>query len=776
MSHLPDLISDLALILISAGLVTIIFKRLGQPLVLGYIVAGFLAGPHMAFTPTVEDTGSIQTWADIGVIFLMFTLGLEFSFKKIVGMGSKPVVAACAIMFFMISVGSGVGHLFGWSSMDSLFLGGMLAMSSTTIIYKAYDDLGLRRQKFTGEVLSVLILEDILGILLMVVLSAMAVSRNFEGMALAGSLLKLAFFLILWFIVGVYAVPTLLRRTARWVNRETLLVVALGLCFLLVVVASRAGYSPAFGAFMMGSILAETVEAENIDRVVSPVKDLFGAIFFVSVGMLVDPAVLVAHWLPICAITAAILLGQVVLGTSSFILSGQPLKVAMQCGFSMAQIGEFAFIIASLGISLGVTSGFLYPVVVAVSIITTFLTPYMIRAAVPAYERLSALIPAGMRQRLDDRGHNTGIRSAARSSAWRALLRALVGQVGAYTTLSVAAVTIAFASLLPLCRSALGHWPGNATCGALVLLAVSPFLRAIVMRKNHSEEWKLLRRRSLPDRMGLWLTFGTRYAVAAALVWYIIGFLSPLPSPWRQPVHGAAAALLVGLMIASQRIKYVSICLERKFLHNLRSREIKAQGEAGASPAYAGRLQSRDLHIAQLHLPENSAWGGRSLRQLNFGHDGGMMIAAVRRGQHRINIPDGHTLLFPGDCIEVIGNDHSLDTLARRMEAELTPLTPDDHNHRLTLRRLRLSAGSPLCGLTLAESGLRERHHCMLVGIETADGTLDRPSATRRLLERDLIWLVGEEKALRRLADNHRQPDGATQAARQGHDTPVQEP
>jgi Kef-type K+ transport system membrane component KefB len=310
MSHLPELISDLAFILITAGITTIIFKRLGQPLVLGYIVAGFLAGPHMPYTPTVSDTGSIQTWADIGVIFLMFTLGLEFSFKKILRMGQRPIVAALLIIFFMLSIGSATGHLFGWGRMDSLFLGGMLAMSSTTIIYKAFDDLGLRTQKFAGEVLSVLIIEDILGIVLMVILSAMAVSRDFEGGQMLFSMLKLAFFLILWFIVGVYLVPTLLRKGGRWMNSETLVVVAVGLCFAMVVIASAVGYSSAFGAFMMGSILAETMEAESIERVVDPLKNLFGAIFFVSVGMLVDPDILVAYWQPIAVITLVIIAGQ----------------------------------------------------------------------------------------------------------------------------------------------------------------------------------------------------------------------------------------------------------------------------------------------------------------------------------------------------------------------------------------------------------------------------------------------------------------------------------
>ena len=563
---MESFISDLALILISASLVTLVFKRLKQPLVLGYIVAGFLTGPHMPYTPSVSDMSSIHTWADIGVIFLMFTLGLEFSFKKIVKMGIGPVIAACSVMFCMMSVGNMVGHLFGWGSMNSLFLGGMLAMSSTTIIYKAFDDLGLRQQKFAGEVLSVLILEDILGILLMVVLSALAVSRQFQGMELVGSLFKLGFFLILWFVVGVYIIPIFLRRTHRFLNKETLLVVSIGLCFLLVVIAGKVGYSSAFGAFMMGSILAETVEAEKIERVVSPVKDLFGAIFFVSVGMLVDPAVLAAYWLPIVVLCIAIIVGQAVFGTTSFLLSGQPLRIAVQGGFSLAQIGEFAFIIASLGISLGVTSDFLYPVVVAVSIITTFFTPYMIRAAQPACRLLERVVPQNVMHRLMERGTHAGAQSAvaATDGVWKRLLMALVSQVGAYLTLSVAVILISFTVLLPLCRGALGHWPGNVACGLLTVLVASPFLRAIVMRKNHSDEWKQLRRRSRMNHVGLWVTFGVRYALATAAIYYVINFLSPFWWVWNT----LASVLIVALIIASRHVKWVSIKMERVFLQN----------------------------------------------------------------------------------------------------------------------------------------------------------------------------------------------------------------
>ena len=393
MSELAPLISDLALILICAGVMTLVFKKLKQPLVLGYVVAGFLASPHVPFTPSVIEQASVKVWADIGVIFLLFALGLEFSFKKIVKVGGPAVIAACTVIFCMIMLGVGVGSTFGWSQMDSLFLGGMIAMSSTTIIYKAFDDLGLRKKQFTGLVLSILILEDILAIVLMVMLSTMAVRHNFEGTQMLESVAKLLFFLILWFVVGIYAIPLLLKKCRKLMSEETLLIVALALCFGMVVLAARTGFSAAFGAFIMGSILAETVEAERIERLVTPVKDLFGAIFFVSVGMMVDPAMIVEYAVPILVITLAVIVGQALFGTLGVLLAGQPLKTAMQCGFSLTQIGEFAFIIASLGVSLHVTGEFLYPIVVAVSVITTFLTPYMIRLAEPASNYVDSHLP-----------------------------------------------------------------------------------------------------------------------------------------------------------------------------------------------------------------------------------------------------------------------------------------------------------------------------------------------------------------------------------------------
>lgn len=391
---MEPLIADLALILICAGLMTLIFKRLRQPLVLGYIVAGFLASPNMPYMPSVTDMENVHLWSDIGVIFLLFALGLEFSFKKIMKMGAAPIIAASAIILSMMSVGFATGTAFGWGRMDSIFLGGMLAMSSTTIIFKAFDDMGLRSERFASLVLSVLIIEDILAIVLMVMLSTLAVSKEFEGSQMLASILQLGLYLVLWFTVGLYFIPMVLRKLKHLMNDETLLITALALCFGMVVAASTAGFSAAFGAFVMGSILAETVEAEKIEHLVAPVKNLFGAVFFVSVGMMVDVNLIIEYIVPILCIILAIMLGQTILSTGSFLLSGQSLKTSMRCSFSLTQIGEFAFILATLGTSLHVTSDFLYPIVVAVSVFTTFTTPYMIRLAEPAYNVVARLLPA----------------------------------------------------------------------------------------------------------------------------------------------------------------------------------------------------------------------------------------------------------------------------------------------------------------------------------------------------------------------------------------------
>ena len=522
MSHLAPLISDLSLILICAGIMTLVFKKLKQPLVLGYIVAGFMASPHFEITPSVTDTSNIQTWSDIGVIFLLFALGLEFSFKKLMKVGGSAVISACSIILCMIIVGVFVGWCFGWKQMDCLYLGGMLAMSSTTIIYKAFDDMGLRQQRFAGLVLSILILEDILAIVLMVMLSTIAVSQNFESEEMISSILKLIFFLVLWFVVGIYMIPLFLKRVRKMMSDETLLIVSLAFCFGMVVFAAQVGFSPAFGAFIMGSILSETIDSERIEKLVAPVKDLFGAIFFVSVGMMVDPAMIVEYWGPIVAIVVAILLGQTIFGTGGVLLSGQPLKIAMQCGFSLTQIGEFAFIIASLGVSLKVTSDFLYPIVVAVSVITTFLTPYMIRLSGPAYRVADRLIPGPWKNLITRYASSSGGQPVNTTNHWRALLIAIIRIIVIYVVLSIAVTALSMHFILPLLKAAMGDFWGRIAGATLTIALLAPFLRALIMKKNRSIEFKALWADSRFNHAPLISLILFRVVIASMFIMYII--------------------------------------------------------------------------------------------------------------------------------------------------------------------------------------------------------------------------------------------------------------
>ena len=750
MAELPELVKDLALILVVAGTVTLLFKRLKQPLVLGYIVAGFIVSPQMPYTMSVIDRADVQTWADIGVIFLLFSLGLDFSFKKILKMGAAPVIASLTIIFCMMLIGVTVGNAFGWSQMDCIFLAGMLAMSSTTIIYKAFDDMGLRQQHFASLVMSVLILEDVLAIVMMVMLSAVAKGNSPDGEEMIGSVLRIGFFLILWFVVGISLIPMFLRSVRKLISEETLLVVSLGLCCLMAVISTQVGFSSAFGAFVMGSILAETVEAEKIIKVVEPVKNLFGAVFFVSVGMLVEPSILVEYALPIAVIVLAILLGQSLFGSFGYLLSGQTLKTAMRCGFSMAQIGEFAFIIASLGLSLGVIGKFLYPVVVAVSVITTFLTPYMIRASEPCYNMLERRLPTSWISTLNHitLSHPSG--KGAKNN-WKNLLKQMTVNTVIYTILSVTVVALMLSLFLPFIRHLLigWHWTANFICGALTVLLISPFLRAMVMKKNHSEEFKALWAESRINHLPLIFTIIVRVVIASSFVFYICNYLSR----FANALIIAIAVAVVLLMIMSRSLKHSSIRLERMFVQNLRSRDIEAQVQGRKRPLYEGHLLDRNVHMSDIDVPMDSKWAGLTLRQLELRQRFGVHVSSILRAERRLNIPDGNTIVFPGDRLQVIGADSQLSKMAEALRSEIHGSDPDIEEKTMKLRQMVVTGGSQLLGVTLRDSGIRSRYNCMVVGIEEGEENLSQMSPDRKFEKGDIIWIVGEEKHLAQLLE-----------------------
>ena len=750
MSELPELVKDLALILVVAGIVTLLFKRLKQPLVLGYIVAGFLVSPHMPYIMSVVDRADVQTWADIGVIFLLFSLGLDFSFKKILKMGAAPVIAVSTIIFSMMFLGISAGRLFGWAQMDCLFLGGMLAMSSTTIIYKAFDDMGLRQQQFTGLVMSVLILEDVLAIVMMVMLSAIAQGSNPDGGQMLASVVRIIFFLVLWFVVGIFLIPAFLRRCRPLINEEVLLVVSLGLCCLMAVISTTVGFSSAFGAFVMGSILAETVEADKIIRLVEPVKNLFGAIFFVSVGMLVDPGILVRYAVPIAVIVLTILVGQAVLGSFGYLLSGQTLRTAMRCGFSMAQIGEFAFIIASLGLSLGVVSQFLYPVVVAVSVITTFLTPYMIRFATPSYMFINKHLPNSWITALNHitLSHPQSVKG---TNNWQRLLVQMFRNTMVYSILSVAVIMLMLTFFLPFVRRLMPgwemHWWANAICGTLTILFISPFLRAMVMKKNHSPEYQALWAESRLNHLPLLFTILVRVVIACMFIFYVANYLSR----FSNALIITMALALVILMVLSRQLKHSSIRLERLFIQNLRSRDIEAQVNGRRRPLYEGHLLDRDVHIADLEVPSDSKWMGKTLRELALRNRFGVHVSSILRANRRINIPDGQQMIFPGDRLQAIGSDEQLTRMGEALTAEVYSNDPDLEKREMRLHQMILSGSSPFVGKTLQESGIRNRYNCMVVGLEEGKENLSSISPDRQFRKGDIIWVVGELESLRQL-------------------------
>lgn len=742
---MEPLIKDLALILIVAGVMTLLFKKLRQPLVLGYIVAGFLVSPNMPYMSSVTDLVNIKLWSDIGVIFLLFALGLEFSFKKLLKMGATPFIAAGAIIISMMFLGGAVGAAFGWSKMNCIFLGGMLAMSSTTIIFKAFDDMGLRQQRFAGLVLSVLIIEDILAIVLMVMLSTIAVSTQFNGLEMVGSIAKLVFFLVLWFVVGIYLIPWLLRKLKKHLNNETLLILSLGLCFGMVVFADSVGFSAAFGAFIMGSILSETLEAETIEHLVDPIKNLFGAIFFVSVGMMVNVELIGQYWLPIVCLILTVIIGQMIFGTAGYLLSGQNLKSALQCGFSMTQIGEFAFILATLGLSLGVTSDFLYPIVVAVSVFTTFTTPYIIKLAGPTYTFLEHRLPTRFLDFVNRYSDDTPDIHTS-TNLWRPYLKIVIKDIIIYVVLCIAVSAILLDYVAPYYYKFITFSWSNILYAVITLLILAPFIRALMMRHHDAPEAKVLWDTTTGiNRAPLYAIRIFRIFLGVFVVAYILGYT----------LHWGALFIVFGAVLVAvpimfsknlkERNKRMSANFNERFNGRDNAEKEAEQEKMPHRPQFEGKLIERDIHLADYVIPTTISWTGRTLRDLNLGQRFGVHVVSITRGTNHINIPGADAVIVPGDHIQVMGSDSALASFASALDA-LSAFSPEkEPYHRMELRRIPVTPSSPFINIALRDSRLREDYHCMLAGIEIPGETqLHAPSPDYVFLPGDILWLVAE--------------------------------
>ncbi|NPD80548.1 sodium:proton antiporter [Prevotella sp. PINT] len=747
------MIQDLALILIVAGIVTLLFRKLKQPLVLGYIVAGFLVSSHMPILVPDVELQNIREWADIGVMFTLFSLGLDFSFKKIVKMGAAPIIASMTIVFCMMMLGYTVGQLFNWSHIDCVFLGGMLAMSSTTIIYKAFADLGVSHQGFASMVMSVLILEDILAIVLMVMLSAIASGENIEGGDMLASVLKIGFFLILWFVVGIFAIPLFLKKTRSLMTGETLLVVSIGLCCLMAVISSKAGFSEAFGAFVMGSILAETVEAEKIIKVTESIKNLFGAIFFVSVGMLVDTNILYEYSTPIIVLVLSIIIGQTIFGTLGYFLSGQSLHNSIKCGFSMTQIGEFSFIIASLGMSMHVIADYLYPVIVAVSVITTFTTPYMIRGAEPAYAFIEKKLPKSWiiainslsLRRNDDASGQMADSMVPAKVLWKRLLRSMVVNTVVYSILIATVTYLMLSFFLIFSRTIIPHWWANGLTGVLTVVLIAPFMRAIIIKKNHSTEWQQLWNMSVLNRLPLISTVVARAAICLAFLFYICNYLAR----FTDAVVICLGVIVIVLIVISRSVKQRSIKLERLFMNNLRSRDIAAQVKGAKMPAYGERLVERDLNLSEIVVPAHSLWSGQTLAELKLAQNFGVHVASILRDGRRLNIPYGKEKIFSGDRLQVIGSDAQISRMNEVMLSDVYPLDSNIFEEReMLLRQVVVTSKSFIVGKSLRNSHLREEYALLVVGMESESQELTKINPDYIFERGDVLWIVGERSSI----------------------------
>lgn len=751
MGHLPDLIKDLALILMAGAVTTLLFRKLKQPLVLGYIIAGFLVGPHFHLLPTIGDESNIEVLAEIGVIFLLFSLGLEFSFKKLFRIGGSASVTALVEIAFITGAGYFTGQLMGWSVMDSLFLGGMLASSSTTIILRAFDELGMKTKKFAGIVFGVLVVEDIVVILLMVLLSTVAVTKQFAGAEIIFTVAKLIFFLVLWFVAGIFLIPSLLRLVRPLLDSETILILALGLCLGMVVVATQVGFSAELGAFIMGSIFAETTSAEKVEHLTKPVKDLFGAVFFVSVGMMIDPKAIVEYAWPVVIVTLLTLVGKMVSTTAGALLSGQPLKQSIQVGMSMAQIGEFAFIVATLGLSLGVISDFLFPVAVGASAITTFTTPYFIKFSGSVYEFVARKLPTRWANRIQN--YTTSTQSIQAESEWRSVLRSYTTILITNGAVSLTLVFISVSFLMPALKRNLTNPTMAGLLGLLLSLgALAPFLWALMAKRPNNMAYREMWMEKRYSRGPLLLLEVTRVLAGVLIVCFLVFKL-----------FSTAIALLIAvpvivlvIFIFAQRIQSFYQRLELRFLGNLNARETAEYNTLDANvlrrtAALQSSLAPWDAHIVLLQVPQHAQYVGRTLKELEWREKFGINVVYIRRGDDLINTPQRNHFLLPFDQVGILATDEQLQAFKPTFDSSESRSEPRVNVNDIVLRKVAVDENTQLKGTDIRSSRIRERTSGLVIGIERNNERIFNPDSTTVFEWGDVIWIVGEKRKIDKL-------------------------
>lgn len=768
MTHLPSIITDLAFLLIVAGIVTIIFKWLKQPVVLGYIVAGFLTGPYSSFFPTVVDGANISIWGEIGVIFLLFGLGLEFSFKKMLSNGKTGFITLLVIILGVGVSGYALGMALGWGMWNSIILGCMLCLSSTTIIVKAFEDPRYKGKRFTEVVFGILIFDDLFAILLMVFMGTLAVSRNFEGTEIIFSVGKMLFFMITWVVCGIFLVPTLLKKFKSMLNDETLLIVSIGMCLGMVVFATKVGLSAELGAFIMGSILAETVSLENIERVTKPIKDFFGTIFFVSVGMLMDPQIIIDNYQSIILITLLVLFGKVVFTAIGARLSGEKMKVAVQSGFSMAQVGEFSFIVAGTAIAYQLTDGFIYPIIIAVSILTTFTTPYLMAGSEGVYNLMMRKLPQTWSARITETDEKLDAPSSP--TAWAAFMRNYIFNIIIYATLSVAVILLSVNILHPFVLQHFDSTWTNTIYVLITLFVMAPLLKGLVYRGGEQPYLILkLWQQSVGNRLVLSACIVLRYVIAFGLVYFVFWSLLDIPL-W---VSATVAVVLVLLILRSKYLLKIYWNMEYRFVLNfnqrmIHDRRVKSSDNGGTVTTYDLDNESwieRNLYVGQFKLHAGSGYENVALKNTDFREKYDLIIVALVRNNKELFFPNGDFVLLPDDMLTVAGNIVQMNLLTKEKNNierctlktihEYAKLHDENQHSSIKCLSLVVDESSGLCGKSLLESEMGRRGSCFIVGIERTTGYQINPPASEILQGGDIVWLVGNKANIHQLVNEN---------------------
>ncbi len=743
MSEELNLVRDLAVILISAGLFTIISRALKQPLILGYIVAGFLIGPSIGFFPGITSMESVHQWSEIGIIFMMFGLGLEFSFKKLMKSGSSSIITSACKLLGMFLIGYVIGQALGWTTMESIFLGGMLPMSSTMVVAKSYEEMGLKNKPYAGIVFGTLIIEDIVGIILMVLFSTMAVSAKFSGGELIGALSKLAFCLILWFLVGIYIIPTLLKKAKRFLNDEILLIVSIGLCFGMVALAESMGFSSALGAFIMGSILAETIESEHIEKLVCPIKDLFGAIFFVSVGMMVSPEVIAHNWGVILLLVVVLLVFDSIFVTAGVLLAGRGLNNAIHTGLSLAQMGEFGFIIAGVGVGLGVVSEFIYPVIIAVFVISNLIAPFVIKSATPLYNILEKKLPESVLAKIEEDQSQNPVSTNAETGEWKTLLKAYFTRIIIYGVIIIAINMLSRHLLEPFVNSFLSSWSEllrSLIVTVTTLLAMGPFLYGMGISSGtiNTSARKLLKAKQSNKWPVITLTLLRTFLVVGIIISVIASHFDLAGWTAILLLLGGAVFILIGRSYLKQ-----SSNIEKNFFNNFNGKEIQERKNAAVQTSVQNTLAGYDVHLEQFEVPADSSLVGQKLKDIPIRQSSGANIIEIHRGKRSIIIPKSDETIYPYDKLLAVGSSAQIHLLK-----EMFTQTPASESHmdEFKVTCITVDKNSKLYGKTLRGASLRD-YKCMVISVLRGDDFITNPKADFHFEPGDKVWLAGEKSA-----------------------------